>query len=310
MSGMTISVDELEDILAAVAGDAPVTRPKSEEPASEAAPEPADSPEEVAESAVDAADVEALIDAIDDEGLKAPDEHTVAEILAAQEPELTAAEAADIASGAVMADPDTEDKAAEIVKEAVAAKEEPLPKVETRAEPAPEPESEIAHTGEKKVVGVTYFIDPERLQRDVSISLTDLDGALMTHASNFVHYAVQAANARRQFERFKAAFEILESRLDSKWRAVLKEENPKTTEAQIRASVVGDVEWKSANVRMIEARTIYELAQDAKEAFVMRRDTLLQLAKDAREERLGQLRVQAEAGARGRVDEMLRSASA
>lgn len=302
---MTISDDELEDILASVAGDAPVAKPKAEEPPkAEAAPkpepvaEPEPAPEQPAE--VNMEEVEAMLDSLDSE----PETPAEADV-----PTMTIEEATAIASGEVMADPDTEDAAAEIVKAAPP----PEPKVEPAPEPvrevAPAAEPEIAHTGEKKVVGVVYYIDPERLQRDVSINMSDLDGALMTHASNFVHYAVQAANARRQFERFKAAFEILESKLDNKWRTILKEENPKTTEAQIRAAVVGDTEWKTANVRMIEARTIYELAGDAKEAFVMRRDTLLQLAKDAREERKGEMRVQAEHDLRERVDEKLRAAS-
>lgn len=139
--------------------------------------------------------------------------------------------------------------------------------------------------------GVVYYIDPARLKRDVAFSPHNIDDAMMTHASKFVHYAVQSSMARGQFERMKAAFEILESKLDGEHRTVLKEENPKTTEAQIRAAVVADARWKAANARLIETRTVYELAQDAKEAFTMRRDTLLQVAKNVREERGGEMRL-------------------
>jgi hypothetical protein len=303
MTGLTISDSELEDILASVAGDAPVVPPKKEEPPV-AAPEPAKAED----------DIGALIDALDgptgeEVAATEGEAESVEDVVAT----LDAETKGKIVSGEIMTDDATE-----------AAVLEAAAKAEPPTAPAPEPEGEVstaiepevketetpAPSGEKKVVGVTYFIDPARLARDVSISLTNLDDALMTHASNFVHYAVQASNARRQYERMKAAFEILESKLDNKWRVALKEENPKTTEAQIRAAVVGDKEWSQANVRMIEARTIYELAQDAKEAFTMRRDTLLQLAKDAREERLGQLRVTQEVDARGRVDEMLRGKGA
>jgi hypothetical protein len=303
MTGLTISDSELEDILASVAGDAPVVPPKREEPPV-AAPEPAKAED----------DIGALIDALDgptgeEVAATEGEAESVEDVVAT----LDAETKGKIVSGEIMTDDATE-----------AAVLEAAAKAEPPTAPAPEPEGEVstaiepevketetpAPSGEKKVVGVTYFIDPARLARDVSISLTNLDDALMTHASNFVHYAVQASNARRQYERMKAAFEILESKLDNKWRVALKEENPKTTEAQIRAAVVGDKEWSQANVRMIEARTIYELAQDAKEAFTMRRDTLLQLAKDAREERLGQLRVTQEVDARGRVDEMLRGKGA
>lgn len=313
----TMSDEELADILASVAGDDAVITPPKATPKAEAAKAVADVLEAVAEDT-------ALEDAI-----------------AAVE-SLTMDDAIKVASGEVMADQDTEDKAIEMVKEAtrVSAEEEKALDDALKADPTvkivpddeippevaktladeekeayiPLPDKPIPVTleadkpAEKKAVGVVYYIDPDRLKADVSINILDLDGALMTHASNFVHYAVQASNARRQFERMKAAFEIHESKLDNKWRTVLKEENPKTTEAQIRAAVVGDPTWSAANSRLIEARTIYELAQDAKEAFVMRRDTLLQLAKDAREERKGDMRVQAETDARARVDEKLREA--
>lgn len=311
----TMSDEELADILASVAGDDAVITPPKVTPKAEAAKVAAD-----------------VLEAVAGEGAL---EAVIAEV------ELTMDDASKVASGEVMADPDTEEKAIEMVKEAtrVSAEEEkalddalkadPTVKVVPDSEIPPEvakaladeeeayiplPDKPIPVTleadkpAEKKAVGVVYYIDPDRLKADVSINILDLDGALMTHASNFVHYAVQASNARRQFERMKAAFEIHESKLDNKWRTVLKEENPKTTEAQIRAAVVGDPTWSAANSRLIEARTIYELAQDAKEAFVMRRDTLLQLAKDAREERKGDMRVQAETDARARVDEKLREA--
>jgi hypothetical protein len=157
--------------------------------------------------------------------------------------------------------------------------------------------------------GVVYYIDPARLKRDVAFSPHNIDDAMMTHASKFVHYAVQSSMARGQFERMKAAFEILESKLDGEHRTVLKEENPKTTEAQIRAAVVADARWKAANARLIETRTVYELAQDAKEAFTMRRDTLLQVAKNVREERGGEMRLKEiqedHKATRGRVLEKL-----
>lgn len=309
---MTLSDDELMDILASVAGDTPVVEPKKEDP-------PAPAVEEEALAALDALEEPAAVEAV----APTPPEESIEDLVAGLDKE----EITTIASGGVLTDPETEIAAiAALVAEPVADDKEayiplgdktvtitikePEPEVSTEVmDVVEEPEPTPAPSGEKKVVGIQYFIDPARLARDVAISMTNLDDALMTHASNFVHYAVQAANARRQFERMKAAFEILESKLDNKWRVILKEENPKTTEAQIRAAVVGDKEWSQANVRMIEARTIYELAGDAKEAFTMRRDMLTQLAKDAREERLGQMRVQAGTDARERVGDMLREAA-
>lgn len=139
--------------------------------------------------------------------------------------------------------------------------------------------------------GVVFYIDPAQLKRDVAINPNRIDEAMATNAQTFVYYATQAAQARGQWERMKAAFEILESKLDNKHRKILKDDNAKTTEAQIRAAIVGDPTWKSANSRMIDCRTVYDLASDAKEAFMMRRDAILQMAKDQREERSGELRL-------------------
>lgn len=140
--------------------------------------------------------------------------------------------------------------------------------------------------------GVTYYIDPARLKRDVAFSTVNIDEAMMTHASMYVHYGVQQSKARGQYERTKAAFEILESRLDNEHRVALKEENPKTTEAQIRAAVVSDERWKRGNARLIETRGVYDLASVALEAFSQRRDTLLQMAKTLREEQSSRMRLE------------------
>lgn len=140
--------------------------------------------------------------------------------------------------------------------------------------------------------GVTYYIDPARLKRDVAFSTVNIEEAMMTHASMYVHYGVQQSKARGQYERTKAAFEILESRLDNEHRLTLKEENPKTTEAQIRAAVVSDTRWRQGNARLIETRGIYDLASVALEAFSQRRDTLLQMAKTLREEQGSKMRLE------------------
>lgn len=135
------------------------------------------------------------------------------------------------------------------------------------------------------------FIDAAQLRKDVSINPEALDNDMMTHASLYTHYATQAIYARRQYERIKAAFEILEASLDDEYRRVLKEENPKTTEAQIRAAVVKDKRWSGAQGKLIDAQQIYKLADVAVESFSQRKDMILEVARDRRKEREGQLRV-------------------
>lgn len=149
------------------------------------------------------------------------------------------------------------------------------------------------------------FADPDQLKVDISIDLTNLTGAMQTHASTYVHYAQQAVRARRQFERYKTAVEIQEALLDSKWRTTLKEENPKTTEGQIRAAVVTDPTYRAANSKLIDAQMEFRMAEIAERAFDNRKDMLLQIARDAARESAGPLRVVANQTSRDRLDQMM-----
>lgn len=294
-----MSNEDLNEILASVSGDTTPIPPK----ASPKVTEPASSELDELDSAL--AEIDALPERSDDE-VETPSDDDLEAIIGKES-------AAPAVTTPVTAS--EEDVLAELEEEAPSGDKEedisqvPEPVATSHApEPTPEPAPEATPEA-PKVSGVVYYIDAERLKRDLAINPTNIDDALMTHASNYVHYAVQASNARRQYDKTKAAFEILESRLDHRHRETLKVENPKTTEAQIRAAVVSDPVWSQGNTRLIETRAIYELAQDAKEAYMMRRDTLLQLAKDAREERLGQLRVTAMDSAKDRVMNKLRDAA-
>lgn len=138
---------------------------------------------------------------------------------------------------------------------------------------------------------LTSYIDPDVLKKDIKIDPTKMDENMREHASLYVHYAVQAVRARRQYERWKTAFELLESQLDAKHREALKESGAKVTEAQIRAAMVQDPSWTKCSAQVIEAQQVFRLAEIAERSFDQRKDMLLQLARDAAREREGQLRV-------------------
>lgn len=153
---------------------------------------------------------------------------------------------------------------------------------------------------------IESFVSPEQLKKDVDFNIHDLDNAMMEHAGKFVHYAELSSAARRQYKRAKAAFEILESQLYAHWRETLTEGGKKSTEAQITAAVKTDPRWWSANQRLIEAEAQYDFANDAREAFLQRKDMIVQVSVDRRHEREGELRMRAATGGRDSVLEMLR----
>lgn len=158
---------------------------------------------------------------------------------------------------------------------------------------------------------LTNYVNPDQLKADIAIDLTRLTDNMQQHASLYVHYAQAAVRARRQFERLKTVLEVIEAQLDGIWRTTLKEENPKTTEAQVRAAVVTDPKWRAASVRVIDAQTEFRMAEIAERAFDSRKDMLLQIARDAAREQAGPLRVVANNTNRERLTEMMdRSAAA
>lgn len=159
-------------------------------------------------------------------------------------------------------------------------------------------------------VALTEFIDPKQVKEDMDIDLADLSSAMQRHSSMYVYYAGIAVRARAQSDRWKSAFEILESQLDSQHRATLKEENAKTTEAQIRAAVVNDPKWRAAQTRLLAAQTQWRLAETVERGFEHRKDMLLQIARGQLREADGPLRVIQNAAAAEGKDRFLAAASA
>lgn len=154
------------------------------------------------------------------------------------------------------------------------------------------------------------FIDPDQLKKDVSINPNDLDTAMIQHASLYIHYATQTVNARRQFDRLKSAFEILEARLDGEIRAEAAASGKKITEAGIKSAMVADKRWSGAQSKVIEAGSIYRYCEVAESAMEQRKDMILEVARDRRKEKEGQIRVLENQDIRERVTKMISDAKA
>jgi hypothetical protein len=129
------------------------------------------------------------------------------------------------------------------------------------------------------------YLDPDQLKRDLDFSADNMNEDLRKHSQLQNHYANLAVRARAQSDRWESAVEVLESQLDNHYRKALKEENPKTTEAQIRAAIVSDARWKAATARRHDARTQWKLCENAARSFDHRKDMILQVARNlAREQ--------------------------
>lgn len=153
------------------------------------------------------------------------------------------------------------------------------------------------------------FIDPDQVKIDISINTGDLDTAMIEHPALELHYATQTAHARRQYERIKSAVEILEAKLDAEIRTAWVGEK-KPTEAAIKAAVLSDKRYSSAQSKMIDAQHIWKLCEATESAFHSRKDLLLEVARDRRKEKEGQMRVLEGQEMRESVLKMLREGKA
>jgi hypothetical protein len=141
------------------------------------------------------------------------------------------------------------------------------------------------------VSGLKVFVDADQLKKDLAVNPNDLDDAVTSQAPMFVHYAQQAAYARRQYEKSKLAAEIMESQLDSAWRKKLAEDGGKVTEKMVENAVKADPRYAKAHNQVIEARALFDIANDAREAYMQRKDMIVQVSVDRRREREGQMRI-------------------
>lgn len=133
--------------------------------------------------------------------------------------------------------------------------------------------------------------EEQQIKKDVSINIADLDNAMIEHPSLYVHYAFKTVEARRIYDRCKNTLEIIEATLSSIYRTELTKDGGKTTEAQIANAAKLDPRYKTANEGLIKAQAMWRFSEIAESAFVQRKDLILELARDRRKEREGQLRV-------------------
>lgn len=179
------------------------------------------------------------------------------------------------------------------------------PKAEVVTPKAKVVELEISASKSTEATLLNRFVNLDEVKADVAINPSDLDSAMMEHASLYVHYATHTVNARRQFERMKSGFEILEATLDAEYRSMFAEEGKKVTETAIRNALIVDRRYSSGQARVIEAQSIWKLCEVAESALVQRKDLILEIARDRRKEREGQIRVMEDQAMRDRVMDMM-----
>lgn len=163
------------------------------------------------------------------------------------------------------------------------------------------------------VPAVKRFIDLEQARHDISLTanIHDINEFLAQHASLAVHYGELAAKAQSQTERFERLVKIVAAKLDGEIRKSIMEAGEKVTEPKVEAAVTMHKTMRLLQNALIEAREEQSLCDTYKFGFNGRKDTLIALAHNMRQERGGELalnQIEAQSQSRASRESAVKSA--
>lgn len=133
------------------------------------------------------------------------------------------------------------------------------------------------------------MLDQEQVKKDLNINPRKLSQEMIEHPSMFVSYAIQAKEANEKMLQSKMAVELAEGRVDKDIRDEALEDKVKLTEAVITKRILMNSLVLKAKKAHNDAKANYELYKDIKDAFSQRRDMLIQIGSDMRNERKSNL---------------------
>lgn len=141
---------------------------------------------------------------------------------------------------------------------------------------------------------LNFYVDVEQFRKDTRVTEATLDSAMFEQAGLRAYYGTMAANAEAQSARVKAKFEVVEATLYDHHRKQLAASGEKTTEKMVENAVRLDPRWINAKNLLIESETIASINKSLVESLKDRRDMIIQLGADRRDEYKGAARVLAE----------------
>lgn len=143
-----------------------------------------------------------------------------------------------------------------------------------------------------------FYIDVDKFRDDTKVTEATLDACMIEQNGLRAWYGAQAARAEAQAARVKAKFEVVECTLYDHHRKLLAAGSEKVTEKMVEAAVKLDSRWLKGKNLVIEAETIASINKGLVESIKDRRDMIIQLGADRRDEYKGAARVMAEQGQR------------
>jgi hypothetical protein len=140
-----------------------------------------------------------------------------------------------------------------------------------------------------------HYVDVDEFRKDTSVSDVNLDKCMMEQSGLRAYYGAQAARAEAQASRVKAKFEVVEATLyDHHRKQLAADPSVKVTEKMVENSVKLDPRWLKAKNLVIEAESIAGINKALSVSLADRKDMIVQLGADRRDEFKGAARVLAE----------------
>lgn len=138
---------------------------------------------------------------------------------------------------------------------------------------------------------VKTFIDEKQYTSDASIDANNLSEEFANQASTFGHYGAMVAAALKQQGAKELMLEIVRAKLDKAVRDAAADEGKKITEVAIENEIIRNTEYVNAKKELIEAKSIYKMLDLFVEGMRQRKDMLVQMGADAREEMKGDFKM-------------------
>lgn len=159
-----------------------------------------------------------------------------------------------------------------------------------------------------KASKLNFYVDVNQFNRDTKLTEATLDNAMMEQSGLRAFYGSQAAQAEAQHARLKVRFDVLEAKLYDEHRKALAAGTEKVTEKMVENAVKLDPRWVKGKNTVIEADTIAAINKSLGVALADRKDMLVQLGADRREEFKGSARIMAAQDERETIAERAKAA--
>lgn len=185
--------------------------------------------------------------------------------------------------------------AIENIKEDIPVAEPSEEEVSTsNSEPVELVSAEAPANPKKKSSEMSFFIDVTEFNKETKLTEATLDKCMIEQAGLRSWYGAQAAYAEAQHDRLKVKFDVLEAGLYDHHRKELAASGEKVTEKMVENAVKLDSRWLKGKNAVIEAETIANVNKSLVTSLADRRDMMIQLGADRRDEYKGAARVLAE----------------